>query len=77
MVSLYLLHNGKIGRIVTRPIAVTISISYGNPTESGIQRVFDGITVPELWFKLLHQCELNFSFFRMKPCLRPALVDNA
>ena len=36
LMSLFLLHNGKIGRIITRPIAVTISISYGNPTESGI-----------------------------------------
>ena len=34
--SLFSLRNGKTGRIVTRPIAVTISISYGNPTEMGI-----------------------------------------
>ena len=31
--SLFLLHNGKIGRIVTCPIAVMISISYGNPAK--------------------------------------------
>ena len=30
------LHNGKIGKIVMRPIAITISVSYENPTESGI-----------------------------------------
>ena len=43
--SLFSLHNGKIERIALRPIAVTISISYGNPTESGIYRVFEGITL--------------------------------
>ena len=32
--SMFSLLDGKIGRVVTRPIAVTISISLGNPTES-------------------------------------------
>ena len=36
VMSLFSLHNDKIGRLITRPLAVTISISYGNPVESGI-----------------------------------------
>ena len=34
VMSLFSLHNDKIG--ITRPLAVTISISYRNPIESGI-----------------------------------------
>ena len=36
VMSLFLLHIDKTGRIVTPQIAITISISYGNPIESGI-----------------------------------------
>ena len=36
VMSLFSFHNDTIGRIATRPLAVTISISYGNPIESGI-----------------------------------------
>ena len=46
VISLFSFHIDKIGRIITRPLAVTISIFYGNPVESGIQTVFEGITVP-------------------------------
>ena len=46
VMSLFSLHNDKMGRIVTRPMAVTIEISYENPTESGIFTVFERIIVP-------------------------------
>ena len=36
VMSMFSFHNDKIGRIVTRQLAITISISYGNPIESGI-----------------------------------------